>query len=235
MQVATILIKTKKRKKPCPTQNVGRGHNAVVVVAVPSLLSCSLSSLSLLISSSHSQQVWGCCACPSSHHCCACSLSIVPLIAPCFHPTSSCSWQWLGVLSWWWWLSSSSSPHHHSCHAVRVPVIPVCIVIPAPTHFHCHGALLVLPCCCCHHSSCSLSSMSTPQAVACDSGCGCGTLSSCHVLALLLLSVLTPSITLLIGNAGSSHFLLLLYQFPVPIVPGLAAPHLHSVSSSLQQ
>jgi hypothetical protein len=24
-------------------------------------------------------------------------------VTPCFHPVSSCSWQWLGVL-WWWWV-----------------------------------------------------------------------------------------------------------------------------------
>jgi hypothetical protein len=30
------------------------------------------------------------------------TVSICP-IAPCFHPMSSCLWQWLGVL-WWWWL-----------------------------------------------------------------------------------------------------------------------------------
>ena len=46
---------------------------------------------------------------------------IVPiLIAPRFHPTSSCSWRRLGVLSWWW--SSLSS---------LVVVVVVVVVLPS--------------------------------------------------------------------------------------------------------
>ena len=31
--------------------------------------------------------------------------SLSPLVTPPFHPVSSCSQQWLGVLLWWWWWS----------------------------------------------------------------------------------------------------------------------------------
>jgi hypothetical protein len=34
--------------------------------------------------------------------CCGCCGCLLAVLAPRFHPTSSCSWQWLGAL-WWWW------------------------------------------------------------------------------------------------------------------------------------
>jgi hypothetical protein len=53
-----------------------------------------------------------------------CLLVVPILIAPCFHPTSSCSWRQLGVLSWWW---SSGPP----CHpALIVVVVPRCYCSP---------------------------------------------------------------------------------------------------------
>ena len=63
-------------------------------------------------------------------------LLIVPiLIAPHFHPTSSCLWWQLGVLSWWW---SSGPP----CHPPLIVVIVVIVVI-LPSHCH-HPALVVV-------------------------------------------------------------------------------------------
>ena len=93
---------------------------------------------------------------PSPTHVCSergwCLLVVPILIAPCFHPMSSCSWQQLGVLSWWW---SSGPP----CH----PALIVIVVLPSssslssscPRH-HCHHPALIiilllpLSCTCCH-------------------------------------------------------------------------------------
>ena len=69
-----------------------------------------------------------------------CLLVVPILIAPCFHPTSSCSWRRLGVLSWWWSsgppchplssLLSSSCPRRHRC---RHPALVVIVIVILPS------------------------------------------------------------------------------------------------------
>jgi hypothetical protein len=49
-------------------------------------------------------------------------LPVVPIPnAPHSHPTSSCSWQWLGVLSWWLLLWAH---HNHQGRATTAPPVP---------------------------------------------------------------------------------------------------------------
>ena len=158
------------------------------------------------------------------------------LVAPCFHPMSSCSWWQLGVL-WWWWLPSSSPSL--SCNG-GCSVIPVCVGVPAPIHCHCHCRcpLSIPPCCrvVILPAPCGLvliAPVSTLQAVACGGGCGCsgGTLSSCPVLVLLLSSALATVAWNAELSLLSCSLLLFFCPFPVPIVPG---PSLHPASSGSQ-
>ena len=86
-----------------------------------------------------------------------CLLVVPILIAPCFHPMSSCLWRQLGVLLWWWSsgppchplssLSSLSSPS--SLHPVSTPQA----VAHGSSWGCCRGGgpqvLLVVPCRCC--------------------------------------------------------------------------------------
>jgi hypothetical protein len=44
------------------------------------------------------------------------------IIAPRFHPVSSCLWRWLGVLLWWWWWR----PCSRYCHLCVVLHRSIC-------------------------------------------------------------------------------------------------------------
>ena len=112
-----------------------------------------------------------------------CLLVVPILIAPHFHPTSSCLWQQLGVLSWWWSsgppchpLSSSSSSSllkvvggassARHCGYTRAGVLTWCPA-PSPLPSSSHPALVVIIIV---SLSSSFHPLSTPQAVACEAG-----------------------------------------------------------------
>ena len=107
-------------------------------------------------------------------------LLIVPiLIAPCFHPTSSCSWRQLGVLLWWWSSGPPCCPSSLSLSKVvggmlsarhggytRAGVLTWCPA-PSPLPLSSHPALVVIIVV---SSSSSFHPLSTPQAVAREAG-----------------------------------------------------------------
>ena len=65
------------------------------MVPLSSPPSLSLSGSNLVGAGGHHCWCWCCCCCPGIL---ALSLSPTISVAPCFHPTSSCSQWWLGVL-----------------------------------------------------------------------------------------------------------------------------------------
>ena len=62
-----------------------------------------------------------------------CLLIIPILIAPHFHPMSSCSWWQLGVLSWWW----SSGIICHCCLSLLSVIVVCCCHCHVLLSFHC--------------------------------------------------------------------------------------------------
>ena len=128
------------------------------------------------------------------------------LVAPYFHPTSSCLWQQLGVL--WWW--PSSSPHCRGCCMVGVLGHPCC---PCPICCHC----------CCHFCFCCPPPQFAPLSLSLLCHCCC--CSACSPSSLsLLFPVFTPEVTVVVPHNPHPHFVVV-----CPCTP------IHPVSSCLWQ